>query len=407
MKTPPTLFSLSLVILAGATIGVAWYMGAFSARTVPAGQEITAANDNDNVAIITSSTPNTPNSPLSVEVEEYATDLKVPWSMAWTSGSRLLVTERTGTIREIVDGNLNAEPVFSFEEVATVGEAGLMGLAIDPQYQSNKYIYAALAYRNGNAIAVKVERLRDEETGIVRDKTLIDSIPAGQYHAGTRLVFGPDDLLYITTGDGTQKAQSQEDTNLAGKVLRMTRDGNIPEGQQNYVLMKGIRNSQGLAFIDDKTILLTDHGPSVFDGPAGGDEINIATISDTLENNNFGWPLVSHAKTMESTITPQIVFTPAVAPGSALVYKGSNPALQDSAFVGLLKGEGILHIRLTTQDGKTTVASYSKLEGIDVGRIRDIVEGPDGSLYATTSNTDGRGRVRAGDDKVLRISFSN
>lgn len=410
MKKSNILFAGSLVVFACIAVGAAWYMGAFSARSLPTGQPIEPATVSNNTVnsneVVVPANPTPTTVTPRAEVTEFVRELQIPWAMAWTSPDRLLVTERPGRLREVVGGKLNPNALLTFDEVAVVGEAGLMGLVIDPEYASNHYIYVSLAYKKEGNIFIKVERLKDENGRVTRDKVLVDSIPGGQYHAGARLAFGPDTLLYVTTGDGTERARSQDNATLAGKILRMTRDGELPQGQTSLAIMKGIRNSQGLTFLNNDNVLLVDHGPSVFDGPAGGDEVNIGKLGGSLDSINFGWPVVSHEKTKVGMITPQIVFTPAVAPASAILYKGSLfPTLKGNVFIGLLKGEGILHVVLEETNGTYKVASYSKIEDVNIGRVRDIVEGPDGALYVTTSNTDGRGTIREGDDKIYKITL--
>jgi glucose/arabinose dehydrogenase len=141
----------------------------------------------------------------------------------------------------------------------------------------------------------------------------------------------------------------------------------------------------------------TEHGPSVFDGPAGGDEVNLI-----VAGGNYGWPLVSHDGILEGATSPLLTFTPAEAPGSAMFYSGSAfPQYANKLFFGALRGAGIVVVEFA-RDNPEKVISYEKLD-VDVGRVRDVVEGPDGYIYFTTSNRDGRGNVRDGDDKIYRL----
>ncbi|MEI9967027.1 MAG: PQQ-dependent sugar dehydrogenase [Candidatus Moraniibacteriota bacterium] len=234
-------------------------------------------------------------------------------------------------------------------------------------------------------------------------KTLLDNIPAAQFHAGSRIKFGPDHKLYVTTGDATNKSLPQNKKSLGGKILRLNTDGTVPVDnpeEGSFIYSYGHRNPQGLAW-DPKSGELygTEHGPSGSDGPPGGDEVN-----HIVPGGNYGWPLVSHNDKYAGTEEPLRTFTPAIAPSGAMFYAGTLfPGLTGKLlFTGLI-GEGLF---TATIDAENPDHMYdtTKLSGIDVGRIRDVVEGPDGALYLLTSNRDSRGDVREGDDKVIRLT---
>lgn len=334
-----------------------------------------------------------------VVVEEVATGLEVPWDMVFTSEHRLLVTERAGRIREIVDGILNPKPLLVLKDVQVQEEAGLLGMTLHPQYAQNKYVYIAYAVPKAGHFLMHIVRLHDEGTQLVQDKVLMENIPSDYYHSGSRLAFGKDGLLYVTTGASLTPERAQDDTNLAGKVLRMTDDGGIPAGQKGYVYAKGLRNSQGIAFLPDGTLFLTDHGPTGFDGPIGGDEFNIGG-----EGANFGWPTISYDKKQDGMLVPAKLFQNSIAPASALLYTGKQfPQWQGNIFVGMLAGQGLMRVEVMQKEGIWQITKTEKVPAVDAGRIRTVTEGPDGSLYLTTSNRDGRGSPRKGDDKILRL----
>lgn len=334
------------------------------------------------------------------KIEEIAHGLEVPWSIVFTSPTRMLVTERPGRIRVIENGIVKGEPLHTFLEVSTGGEEGLMSLALHPQYANNKYVYASYAYQSERGMWVKVVRFRDDGDSISDMKTIIDAIPAAQYHAGSRLRFGPDGKLYITTGDATEKEIAQDLRSLGGKILRINDDGSIPSDNpfKSAVWSYGHRNPQGISWNEKGKLYETEHGPSTFDGPPGGDEVN-----RIVKGGNYGWPLVSHENRLEGTIHPLLVFTPAEAPASALIYSGKLfPEWKDNLFFGALIGEGLIHIVLSDSD-PDKVVSYEKLADVKFGRIRDVTEGPDGAIYFSTSNRDGRGSPAATDDRIFRI----
>lgn len=331
-----------------------------------------------------------------------AEGLEVPWGAVFTSSERLLVTERPGRVRVVESGRLQPNPIHTFENVAAGSEEGLMGIAVDPHYSENKYLYFAHAYRESGKEFVKVVRVTDEGSALANEYTVIDSIPAAKYHAGTRIAFGPDQKLYITTGDATDKSTPQNLESLGGKILRLNPDGSIPEDnpfEGKATFSYGHRNSQGLAWdTRNNELYATEHGPSVFDGPAGGDEVN-----HIMPGNNYGWPLVSHLKKLDDTEEPLVVFTPAVAPAGLLFYTGSTlPQFTNTFLFAALKGEGLYQIILD-EDDPDEVEGSEKVEGIEVGRIRDVFQDPQGQLYIMTSNRDGRGKPSDNDDTIYRL----
>lgn len=166
---------------------------------------------------------------VAYDIVEVVRGLEVPWSIVFTSPSRILVTERPGRIRVVLDGVLQKEPLISFPEVSNIDEEGLMSLALDPDYDDNSFIYTSLAYKGKNGMTVKVVRLLDKGNTLMDPKVILDNIPAAKYHAGSRIAFGPDDKIYITTGDATNKSLPQNLSSLGGKILRINADGTIPD----------------------------------------------------------------------------------------------------------------------------------------------------------------------------------
>lgn len=330
-----------------------------------------------------------------IQVERVVEGLKVPWSLVFTSPTRMLVTEREGRIRIVENGKLLEKPLITFPDISSKDEEGLMGMALHPRYSENKYIY--VSYAHNNPLRLRVVRLKDQGSQAEIDKTIIDNIPAAVFHAGSRIAFGPDGYLYITTGDALKKDESQNVESLAGKILRITDEGEVPSDNpypRSPVFSIGHRNPQGIAWHPQTGELWsTEHGPSLFDGPEGGDELNKIEAG-----KNYGWPLVSHEKKRDGTEPPFIIWTPAIAPASALFYTGKIEQLKNTLLIGALRGEGIY--RVYFKNGKPT--TWDKLAEVSLGRIRDVVQGPDGYVYFTTSNRDGRG-VRKGDDAVYRL----
>jgi glucose/arabinose dehydrogenase len=340
----------------------------------------------------------------SFKVETVVGGLQVPWSIVWAPDGRMIFTERPGRVRVFENGKLRPEPIFTVPDVEPSSESGLMSAALHPQFASNHFIYLSYAYA-GDGKRVRVARYRETPTGFVESKVIIENIPAAPNHAGCRLRFGPDGKLYITTGDATQRDLAQKLDSLAGKTLRLNDDGTVPSdnpfvGQQNVrpeIWSYGHRNSQGLDWQPGTNLMFqTEHGPSGFDGPGGGDEVNIVE-----KGKNYGWPLIHHQMTRAGLESPLLEYTPAVAPASGMFYRGSAfPQFKGNFFFGCLRGERIIRVTL---DGRRVVSQENLLAG-KYGRIRDVAEGPDGFLYFSTSNRDGRGSPADDDDRIIRLT---
>ena len=336
-------------------------------------------------------------------VETVIGNLEVPWSIVWAPDGRMFFTERPGRVQVYQDGKLRSQPLFTVPDVAPSGEGGLMSIALHPQFAANHLLYLSYVY-NAERQNVRVVRYREGETGLTDRTVIIEGIPAAQYHAGCRLRFGPDIKLYITTGDATQGDLAQRLDSLAGKILRVNDDGTVPEdnpfvgqkGARPEIWSYGHRNSQGLDFQPGTNLIFeTEHGPSGFDGPEGGDEVNIVE-----KGKNYGWPLIHHRQTGAGMESPLLEYTPACAPASGMFYRGSVfPQFRGNFFFGCLRGVRLIRVVL---DGRRVVTQENLLEG-KYGRIRDVAEGPDGYLYFSTSNKDDRGSPAADDDRIIRL----
>jgi len=340
---------------------------------------------------------------VSFRVETVVGNLEVPWSIVWAPDGRMFFTERAGRVRVYETGKLLPALLVTVEDVEPSGESGLMSIALHPQFATNHLFYLSYAFK-ADGQRVRVVRYKESTSGVTERKVIVDNIPAAQYHAGCRLRFGPDGKLYITTGDATDRTLAQKLDSLAGKTLRVNDDGTVPPdnpfvGQPNArpeIWSYGHRNAQGLDFQPVTNLMFqTEHGPSGFDGPGGGDEVNIVE-----KGKNYGWPVIHHRETRAGMEAPLLEYTPACAPASGAFYrKAVFQQFSGNFFFGCLKGERLIRVVL---DGRQVVTQENLLER-KYGRIREVAEGPDGFLYFSTSNKDGRGSPASDDDRIIRL----
>ncbi|MBI4635530.1 MAG: PQQ-dependent sugar dehydrogenase [Candidatus Rokubacteria bacterium] len=318
-----------------------------------------------------------------------AAGLEVPWALAWAPDGRLFVSERPGRIRVVRDGRLEPEPVATLA-VAAVGEGGLMGLALDPAFAETGHLYACHTASRGGRLVNRVVRLTLRGGKAGREQVLLDDLPGARFHDGCRLKFGGDGKLYVTTGDAGEPRLAQRLDSLAGKILRLNRDGTVPgdnpfPGSAVYSL--GHRNPQGLAWDRAGRLWAAEHGPSGF--PWGHDEVNVI-----LPGGNYGWPDV-YGKAGDARFVD-----PVVESGGDTWAPSGIAILGGELFVTALRGARLLRLRLGAD---ATLAGVAALLERTHGRLRDVVVGPDGALYVTTSNRDGRGAPAPDDDRILRV----
>lgn len=297
--------------------------------------------------------------PVELAVTEVARGLQVPWSLKWDPSGALWFTQRTGTLTRL-DG-----PSRQIAGVTPVGEGGLMGLEIDRQ--GRMFLMYTSAQDN------RIVRLEPDGS----QKVLVSDIARAAIHDGGRLRFGPDGTLYASTGDAAQPSLAPDPSSLNGKVLKVDTDNGGAT-----VFSRGHRNVQGLCFEPGGRFLSTEHGPT------GNDEVNVLR-----EGFDGGWP-----GTAGNGIRN---YSPAVAPAGCVVYSADLiPQWKGSMLFGTLRGQGLRRLTFAA-DG--SVASEEVLYEGEYGRIRDVAVGPDGAVYFTTSNRDGRGTPSSGDDRILRI----
>jgi len=327
-----------------------------------------------------------PEEQLSTEefnVEVVVERLSVPWSIDFLPDDRMIITERPGRVLLFDNGELH---LLTTIDVSTRAEAGLLGVAVDPEFVDNNYVYLYYTASTGNRV-VRFDFLDNEEPSLVNEHILLDNIPDAPYHDGGRIKFGPDGKLYITTGDATEPELAQDLNSIAGKILRMNKDGSIPTDnpfKNSLVYSWGHRNPQGLDWNSDGELFSSEHGAKQHD------EVNVI-----YAGQNYGWPDVECTDEDSSIVQPiscAIGYT--LAPGGMAFYKGN-------LYVTGLRGSQLR--QYTLADDKKTVIKEEALF-TQWGRLRDVVEHK-GSLYVATSNRDKRGIPNIGDDKIIRVTL--
>ncbi|GGI90391.1 PQQ-dependent sugar dehydrogenase [Legionella impletisoli] len=321
----------------------------------------------------------------STKPETVVEGLTVPWELVFLPNGDLLITERPGQLTQV--GKMTKTQ--TIPRVAQVGEGGLLGMALDPEFSQNRLLYLYRTTRKQGELLNEIVRYRYDSHGVLSDETiLLTNIPAARFHNGGRIAFGPDGYLYVTTGDALSKNSAQNKHSLAGKILRLTKDGQpAPKNPFNSpVYSYGHRNPQGLAWDNQGQLWETEHGESAHD------EINLIK-----PGKNYGWPVIQGDETKPNMVTPVLNSgkNETWAPGGAII-------MNDDLFFGGLRGQTLYQATLNPnkQTIQTLIGHYRK----QFGRIRHVVKGPDGYLYFMTSNRDGRGWPQKKDDRILKVN---
>jgi len=312
-------------------------------------------------------------------------NIEIPWEVAFLPSGEILVTERPGRLLKIGKD----KTIIQVSGVRHVGEGGLLGMTLHPDFESNQLIYLYLTSSNASQIVNRVEQYRLEENSLTNRKIIVEGIEGASNHDGGRIEFGPDGFLYITTGDAQNSSLSQDTNSLNGKILRVTADGSIPSDNPfgNAVYSYGHRNVQGLAWGSGGRLWATEHGRS---GVLSGlDELNLIE-----KGKNYGWPEIEGDETRTGMISPVI------HSGASETWAPADAEfINSSIFFTGLRGETLYEAKL--DEGKVT--RLIKHFQNEYGRLRAVRLSPDGYLYITTSNRDGRGQVRQNDDKLIRV----
>lgn len=363
---------IPFLIIALAIVGIIWWL--FLAKRAKDIHKTTLTTDNKSMA----------REPL---VATLARNLNIPWAIDFLPNGSLIFTERdSGQVRIIEpDNGLLNKPILSLSDFSPSGEGGLLGISVHPNFEANGYIYLYYTYRSKDELKNKVERYVYKDKKLKDGQIIIEDIPGESIHNGGRIKFGPDGYLYITTGDAGQSDLSQDKNSLAGKILRLSDQGKIPEDNpfpNSPVYSYGHRNPQGLAWDRMNRLWSTEHGQSATD------EVNLINPGE-----NYGWPIIRGDEIRSELLGPYLHSGKKTwAPSGTAIYNNSL------LFVGL-RGQALFQVDLDN-DKKTLKIHLQRR----LGRLRDVVIGPDGFIYLSTSNRDGRALPASDDDQILRVN---
>jgi len=316
-----------------------------------------------------------------------AENLDSPRSIA-VSENRVFVTEKDGLIRVILNDKLLEEPLATLRP-ANVFDGGLLGITLHPNFSETHFLYVYFTYEENGKLWNKILQIKESGSKLIDAKTIFDKIPGSAFTNGGFLKFGPDKKLYVGTGTVSDSSHlPQEINSLSGKILRLNDDGSIPEDNpfsDSPVFTLGHRNPQGMTWDNQGNMYLAELGPEK------NDEINLLKAG-----NNYGWPdqQCSGYAQFENSI---MCYDPSIEPAGILYYSADKIDLEAPFVLASLRATNLYQIDLE----KGLNSQKTILSGL--GRIRDVVQGPDGSLYVITSNTDGKGFPDSADDKLLRI----
>ena len=382
---------LIIVVIIGVLGGVVWWqltsmpLTSESPRVVAPSSESASPVADGVIGDVASAPAPTPVPAVSVVAEQ----LNIPWEVLFLPDGRLLVTELPGRVTVLGESVQS----FAIDGVEHVGDGGLLGAALHPAFADNQFLYLYQTTAAENSLTNRIVRYRFTGDALVLDRVIAADLPGARFHDGGRLAFGPDGMLYATVGDALDPAAAQDTSNLKGTIIRLTPEGEIPTDNPfpgSVIWSYGHRNAQGLAWDNRGRLWSTEHGRSVT--ASGYDELNLI-----VPGGNYGWPDSEGETVASGTIAPvrHSGATNTWAPASAAYFDGSI------YFAGL-RGETLYEAVLDEQDG--VVVDWHEHLVREYGRLRTVTVGPDGLLYLTTSNRDGRGDAPiTADDRILRI----
>ncbi len=322
-------------------------------------------------------------------VQILATNLDQPWAIAFAE-DKILITEKSGKIRVVQSDELLEEPL-AILRAADIFDGGLLGLAVHPDFKNNHFIYVYFTYEEDGKLWNKILKITESENKLSNATTILDKIPGSRFSNGGVLKFGPDDKLYAATGAGSDSSHDAQNLDsLAGKILRLNDDGSIPSDNpysNSLVFSFGHSNPKGMAWDNLGSLYVTELGPTK------NDEINLIEAG-----KNYGWP-DQQCSGGENFVNAVECFDPSIEPGGIVFYSGNQLDFGNDMIMASMKPENLDRVKISSEG-----IEYQKSILSGLGRIRDVVDGPDGYLYIITSNTDGKAFPDRDDDKLVRIT---
>jgi aldose sugar dehydrogenase len=331
------------------------------------------------------------------DFEVMATGLDIPWELVFLPDGDVLITERPGTVRVMQDGELLEEPVLEFDDVVHErgAEGGLLGMTLHPEFEENGWIYFYYTYEEDDEWRNCVVRFVLEDLEFSDREIIIDDLPGAFTHNGGRMKFGPDDQLYVTLGDAQRQDEVQDVDVLVGKILRLNDDGTYPDDnpfEDSPVYAIGLRNPQGLAWHPETGELYSSQH-----GPTGNDELNLIEAGE-----NYGWPDMEGFDGDEQddfTLPVKASGEETWAPSGSTFYDGDLfPQWNNEYLMAGLRSVTLHRINLSGDEPE-----MGPIVQGEFGRLRTVVQGPDGLLYLLTSNRDERAEPDDADDRLIRI----
>ena len=330
-----------------------------------------------------------------LKTEILTASLSYPWELIYGPDKYIWITERGGKISRLNTENGVVALVTTITEVNSIGEGGLLGMAIHPDFAANPYVYVVYNYGSGSNYKEKVVRYTFNNGTLGSPLVLLDQIPASSIHNGSRLLISPDLKLYISTGDASNAPQAQNKASLSGKILRINTDGSIPADNPiagNPLWSYGHRNPQGMVMANGK-LYISEHGPN------NDDEVNLIQ-----KGKNYGWPNVEgfcnlpeekNFCSANDIVEPLMSWTPTIAPSGTTYYNSDYiPEWKNSLLMVSLKGTKLVQLKL--DESGTKISANADFFLNKFGRLRAICQSPEGKVYLATSN--------GSDDKVIEIS---
>lgn len=317
------------------------------------------------------------------QAEVIVTDLQIPWNIT-KHNQTFYLSQRTGSVIKVDGGNgsKTMQQVDVTKDVLHIGEGGLLGFILSPNFDSNQEAYAYHTYEENGEVFNRIVVLQLNQNTWRETSVILEGIPGGRIHNGGRIKIGPDGKLYATAGDAGNPNHAQNVSSLAGKILRLELDGSIPDDnpiKNSYVYSYGHRNPQGLAWDNNGKLYSSEHGQSAHD-----------EINQIEAGKNYGWPVIQGDEKASNMVTPLFHTGEETWAPSGIEIKNGN------IYVATLRGESIRVVDLTGTKVETI------FEG--AGRMRDILI-EENALYSITNNRDGRGNPREGDDRLFKLTI--